>query len=150
KIPEFVSRGEFGLASGKQPDGSYSRVWFAELLPPDEVAFDADVYLLTKTKAQALKAGGVRVSAVPGTVPGATPGAPTDDLFGETSHTRAGTAPAPTVGKTTLRIIGTIPPELWNRLGSKLIPKLKSGSALRLGLDATVDLDSDAAAALQM
>ena len=58
KIPEFVSRGEFGLASGKQPDGSYSRVWFAELLPPDEVAFDADVYLLTQTKAQALKAGG--------------------------------------------------------------------------------------------
>ncbi len=149
KIPEFVSRGDFGLASGKQPDGSYARVWFEELLPADEVAFDADVYLLTKAKAQALKAGGVKVSSVSGTVPGDTPGAPTDDLFGETSHTRSATAPAPTVGKKTLRIIGTIPPELWNRLGSKLIPKLKSGSGLRLGLDVTVDLDSDTATALQ-
>ena len=36
KIPEFASEEDFGLASGKQPDGTYSRVWFGELLPVDE------------------------------------------------------------------------------------------------------------------
>ena len=41
KIVEFVSRGDFGLASGRKPDGSYERVWFDELVAPDEVAFDA-------------------------------------------------------------------------------------------------------------
>ncbi|MBI3303489.1 MAG: hypothetical protein HYZ72_15605 [Deltaproteobacteria bacterium] len=56
KIPEFVLRSDFGLASGQQAGGGYSRVWFSEMLPAEEVAFDADVHLLTKTKAKALKA----------------------------------------------------------------------------------------------
>ena len=41
----------------------------------------------------------------------------------------------------TLRIIGTIPPEIWNRLGTKIIPKLKSGSDLKIGVDFPVVLD---------
>ncbi|MEX2032276.1 MAG: hypothetical protein WEA81_05360, partial [Dehalococcoidia bacterium] len=40
KVPEFVSRGDFGLASGQQPSGSYTRVWFNEGLPVDEVVFE--------------------------------------------------------------------------------------------------------------
>jgi len=46
KIVEFVGRGEFGLASGRKPDGNYERVWFQELLAPDEVAFETGVFLL--------------------------------------------------------------------------------------------------------
>jgi hypothetical protein len=46
KIVEFVSRGDFGLASGRKPDGSYERVWFEELVAPDEVAFDAMACLM--------------------------------------------------------------------------------------------------------
>lgn len=30
RIPEFVSRGDFGLASGAQPGGGFSRVWFSD------------------------------------------------------------------------------------------------------------------------
>jgi hypothetical protein len=30
KIVEFVGKGDFGLASGQRPDGSYERVWHAE------------------------------------------------------------------------------------------------------------------------
>ncbi|MCS6898095.1 MAG: hypothetical protein NZM29_08995, partial [Nitrospira sp.] len=56
KIPEFVARGDFGLASGQQAGGGYVRVWFEESTPADEVLFDADVYLLLKSKAGALKA----------------------------------------------------------------------------------------------
>ena len=46
RLPEFVMRGDMGFASGHKPEGWYSRVWFAEMLPPDEIAFDSDVYLL--------------------------------------------------------------------------------------------------------
>jgi hypothetical protein len=57
KIVEFVSQGDFGLASGRKPDGSYERVWFEELVAPDEVAFDAGVFLLRKNSAKTLKLG---------------------------------------------------------------------------------------------
>ena len=60
KIVEFVSRGDFGLASGQKPDGSYERVWFEELVAPDEVAFEAGVFLLRKATAEALKSGCAR------------------------------------------------------------------------------------------
>jgi hypothetical protein len=39
KIVEFVTHGDFGLASGKKTDGAYERTWFKEMLAPDEVAF---------------------------------------------------------------------------------------------------------------
>src|SRR5438034_5110586 len=55
KIIEFVSRGDFGLASGRKPDDSYERMWFGELVAPDEVAFEAGVFLLRKATAEALK-----------------------------------------------------------------------------------------------
>jgi hypothetical protein len=84
KLVEFVERGDFGLASGPRPDGSYEHVWYAELLAPEEVAFEAGVFLLTKGKAKAL----------------------TDE----------------------------VPPEVWNRLGTKVIPKLKSVLASPLAL----------------
>jgi hypothetical protein len=38
-----------------------------------------------------------------------------------------------------LSLHGTIPPERWNRLGTKLLPKLRiSGQDLSLGLDASL------------
>jgi len=55
KIVEFVGRGDFGLASGPKPDSTYERVWFCELVPSDEVAFEPGVLLLKKDKAEALK-----------------------------------------------------------------------------------------------
>lgn len=30
-----------GLASGRKGDGSYERVWFQDLVAPDEVAFES-------------------------------------------------------------------------------------------------------------
>ena len=154
KLPDFVLRGDFGLASGQQPGGEYARVWFSEMLPPEEVAFDADVYLLTKAKAKALKMRPETESVVVVATPsdGAEGTAPissvtSEDLF---SKPEAGTVATTAPGKKTLRITGTIPPEIWNRLGTKLLPKLKAGSELRIGLDFTVGLDTDAAAALQL
>ena len=55
KLVEFVGRGDFGLASGPKPDGSYERLWFSEPVPADEVAFESGVVLLKKAKAEELK-----------------------------------------------------------------------------------------------
>jgi hypothetical protein len=55
KIVEFVGRGDFGIASGSKADGTYERDWFEELLSPDEVNFEANVFLLAKVKAKGLK-----------------------------------------------------------------------------------------------
>lgn len=48
-----------------------------------------------------------------------------------------------------LRISETLPPELWNRLGSKLIPKLRSGDRLTVGVHLTVEVAQPAAESLQ-
>lgn len=138
KIPEFVMHGDFGLASVQQPGGGYTRIWFEELLPADEVAFDADVYLLTKAKAKALKTKPTLI------VPPEERGEEKPEPFKLEPAQPSG----PLTGKKTVYITGAIPLEVWNKLGTKLLPKLKSGSSLRLGLDFSLDLDPDPAAAL--
>lgn len=55
KILEFIQSGEFGLASGRQPDSDYTRLWFGEKVSTDDVVFDSDVYLICKFKAAELK-----------------------------------------------------------------------------------------------
>jgi hypothetical protein len=135
KIPQFVANGDFGLASGQQPAGGYSRLWFQETLPADEIAFDADVYLVLKSKAKTLKTQPPATTDVGGQhdVIEPEPITPEPETPGSTTTTT----------KRTLRITGSIPPEVWNRLGTKLLPKLRVGADLRLGLDFTVDLDAD-------
>ncbi|HLG15863.1 MAG TPA: DUF499 domain-containing protein [Blastocatellia bacterium] len=143
KIVEFVGRGDFGLASGSMPDGSYQRLWFGELIAPDEVAFESDVYLLTKAKAESLRSG--KAAVVYATELPVSPeprGLPPEPV-----EPKPTSASGPVTR--TLRVTGSIPPELWNRLGTKLIPKLRSGSDLRLGVDFSVTLGADLARQLE-
>jgi hypothetical protein len=137
KVLEFVDRGDFGLASGRKPDGSYERVWFHELIAPDEVAFEAEVFLLRKAVAQALK-GGAPPSPEPGpmTVPPPEPGP------------EPGPEPQPGVQTRTLRLVGTVPPELWNRFGTKILPRLRSGADLKVGVEFSVTVNASGAANL--
>jgi hypothetical protein len=138
RIPEFVERGEFGLASGQKPDSTYERVWFNESLPPDEVAFESDVFLIRKSIAQALKAG---------TKPALQPETPTQP------ERPPETQPEPpiTPGRETtlpaaarqLRLFGDIPPETWNRLGTKLVPKLRSGMNVKATVEFTLTVSAD-------
>ena len=37
----------------------------------------------------------------------------------------------------------TVPPEVWNRLGTKVIPRLKSGADLTVGIEFSVSLNAD-------
>ena len=138
KIVEFVARGDFGLASGQKTDGSYDRVWFEELIAPDEVVFDAGVFLMKKDSAKVLKSG-VRPEPGPSPQPGPEPI--------PVPRPSPPHGPEPELGASTktLRLVGTVPPEVWNRLGTKILPKLRSGSDLRIGIDFSVTVKADAA-----
>jgi hypothetical protein len=104
---------------------------------------DAGVFLLRKDSAKALKSG---APFEPGPVPSPQPG-PEPITAPEPSPP---TAPEPAPGATTktLRLVGSVPPEVWNRLGTKILPKLRSGSDLRIGLEFTVTVKADTAGSL--
>jgi hypothetical protein len=122
KVVESVESGEFGLASGSLPDGKYQRVWFRESVQPEEVTFDSNVFLLKREKAEALAATPL-AAGEPGIEPQVVTtvvidGAKVDGTEAE--------------GVLIIRLSGEVPPEQWNRLGTKLIPKLRATNGLRV------------------
>lgn len=52
--------------------------------------------------------------------------------------------------KTLLRVKGAVPPELWNRFGSKIIPKLRSAEHLEARVELTVEVETSTLASLEM
>ena len=42
----------------------------------------------------------------------------------------------------TIRLSGTVPRGVWNRLGIRILPKLFSGDQLTIGIDVSVNFDS--------
>jgi len=148
KIVQFVERGAFGLASGSKGDGEYERVWYEEAIAPDEVAFESDVFLLTKEKARTLKQEPTEGIEVEEEAPLEPP---------PSEEGRGGPGPGPGPGAETeteeeartIRIKGTVPPELWNRLGTKILPKLRSGIELTVGVEFTVKARGAAASSLE-
>lgn len=133
RIPDWVARGEFGLAAGPRQDGTYQQVWFHEPVPPEEVVFDHDVYLVRKDRARALK-----------TPPVISPPGPQPDV-GETIPTPEPPPPVPPrppAGRRAIRIAGPVPPEVWNRLGTKLIPKLRALKGLQARAEFTCEVEA--------
>jgi len=140
KIVELVSRGDFGLASGRNPDGSFERILFNQYTDPADVIFDAGTFLLLKSKAAKLK-------VVPAftTPDAAIVKAPVSEISArpETETTREGEPEPTTVPKArTFRIHGDVPPEIWNRLGTKILPKLRSGADLKIGIEFSVTVNT--------
>ncbi|MDA8161932.1 MAG: DUF499 domain-containing protein [Desulfobacteraceae bacterium] len=135
KIVEFVGKGDFGFASGPKADGTYERLWYHEMLAPDEVSFESGVFLLTKEKAKALKEipetqKPTEVEPAPVYQPGTT-----DQLVSEPA-----TETPTIVNVSTIHLSGEIPPELWNRFGTKILPKLRSGADLQVGINFKITL----------
>jgi hypothetical protein len=147
RVVEFVKNGDFGLASGPTPEGGYERLWFAEPVGTEEVAFEPGVFLLTKARAKALKEGAKRPSLVSGATGGRTP-APDEPPI---SPANGGKTPEPEVKPQakTLRLTGEVPPAVWSRMGTTLIPKLRSGSGLKLRIDFAVTLNAELAEAAE-
>ena len=144
KIVEFVESGSFGLASGNTPDGHYKRVWYAEPVGMEEVAFEPSVFLLTKTQSNQLRTLAVREPTPPPIEPSPPPADEKPDA-GQQSGTDTPEAATPI----RLRVSGSVPPELWNRLGTKVIPKLRSGAGLATTVEFTIEITHTAADALE-
>jgi hypothetical protein len=51
-------------------------------------------------------------------------------------------------GAKSIILTGVIPPELWNKVGIRLIPKLRSNAQPTLGINFVLELDSTQAANL--
>ena len=132
KILEFVETGEFGLASGNPDQGQGARVWYKESAPADDVTFDSNTYLLTKQRAEQIKAPQkVEPDPIPDPVPDPIPDTDEDQQ------------PLPTPQKATLRLAGKVPMESWNMVGVKLLTKLRGEEGLSIGVDLSVSVDSD-------
>ena len=144
QISEFVVRGDFGLASGTTKDGGFNRLWHAEPISTEEVAFEATVFLVTKTKAEEAK-------ATPGDPPQPQPKPTLSSGSGPEPESEPTPDPDPPPGtrKTTLRLTGTVPPEVWNRLGTKILPKLRSGDDLSVGIEFSVSVGSQFAPSME-
>ncbi len=115
QIPGWVARGDFGLAAGLRPDGTYQRVWFTEPVPLEEIAFEHDVYLVRRDRARALK-------AVP-TIISPTGPQPEPGKLIPTPEPSPPVPPQPPGGRLTIRIAGPVPPEVWNRPGHEADPE---------------------------
>ena len=161
KIVEFVAKGDFGLASGEPPPGAeggaYERLWFREHVGPDEVAFEAKVFLLQRAKAEELSAPEPELAAA-GTDLELTPprtGRDWQPTPSPKALRRAGTVPVATTHPNaappvTMRVSGTVPPESWNHVGLKLVPKLRPANAeLEIGVEFSVRVDAAAAHTLE-
>ena len=143
QITEFVSRGEFGLASGAKDYGTYGRLWYAEPIGQEEVEFESSVFLLTKGKAEELK-------AVPGDPGPPPPVLDADPKVNPELETETCEEPTQVPPKTTLRLSGTVPPEVWNRLGTRVLPKLRSGDDLSVGIEFSVNVSSQLGQRMEM
>ena len=148
RVVEFVEAGDFGLASGDEGDGNYQRVWYKEPVGVDEVAFESGVFLLSKAKAEELR-------AVKEEQP-KTPTDTTDDANDPPTGIKDPPIdpPVPPVTgsgqKATLRLKGTVPPEVWNRLGTRILPKLRSGEDLSVGVEFSVRVDVGMSQGIQL
>ena len=172
KIVEFVAKGDFGLASGEPAPGAkggeYERLWFREHVGPDEVAFEASVYLLKRAKAEQLRAASAQpereqrlgeteleLTPEPGTGPEPGDGTGTGDGTGEQPTPDRGTSTTDQSDQSdqfpvTLRIRGAVPSESWNRVGLMLVPKLRAvDSALKVSVDFSVRVSANAASRLE-
>jgi hypothetical protein len=140
RIAEFVSAGEFGLASGAEPGGKYRRVWFREDAGPAEIAFEADVYLLTKSLAEKLKSP--EITPVPPSRP--EPAPPETPAAPESPRPHGGSIASHAI----ISVAGSIPPEQWNRLGTKLLPKMRAAGTVIATIRLEIKLDESKAPAL--
>jgi hypothetical protein len=146
RIVEFVRKGDFGLAYGQKPDGGYEWVLFEESIDPADVAFESGVFLLLKGKAKTLKAA---PEPVPGGGAGPTPTTEPEPVPGQEPEPKPEPDAVPGATTRTFRICGDVPPEVWNRLGTKVLPKLRSGSDLKIGIEFSVTVASGVAQSFQ-
>lgn len=147
-IPKFVERGEFGLASGQKHDGVYSRVWFKEYLPVEEITFDSNTFLLLKERATKLKTSVLQpnqdnIVEQSNSSFSLTPSQPLSDEKNKVEkEIQIGDSADSSKTLVNFTIQGSIPPEAWNKIGIGLIPTLKRGKQLTILANISVSTTS--------
>ena len=136
KIAEFVTKGEFGLGSGKEGQGRFTRMWYKEPPPADELNFDSETFLITKARAELILTQREEPEPTPTQFPEPGPG-PTVCPPGPDKP-----RPGPESEKATIRLRGTVPLESWNMVGTRILPRLRSGEEINLAVDLSVQVDS--------
>ena len=122
-----------------------------EPIRPEEVLSELNVFLLTKAKAEALNAlaGSEPAAPQPDSRTGSEPKpAPEPEPLpgsGPEPAPSPSAVPSPSTRPTTLRLAGTVPPEVWNRLGTRILPKLRSRDDLSVGIELSVSIGPDLA-----
>lgn len=146
KIPEFVRKREFGLASIINDDGRYGRLWYGEMVAEEEVEFDKDVYLLTRKKAEEARKQDEEPTPVPD-----------DDDSDRKKGDFTPDPPKPVepdpptpATTTTIRLAGSVPAESWNRLGATIVTRMRApGKPLRANIALSVTMPSKDAETLE-
>jgi Protein of unknown function (DUF499) len=151
KIPELVARGELGFATGQRPEGGFQRSWFNETVPAEEIEFGYDAFVIRKDRAKTLREKAAAAAAAEAPTP--LPSAPQPGGFTlvspEPELPNGSTTGMPAARKMILRVKGPLAPELWNRFGSKIVPKLRSGENLQTRVELTAEVTSELVAGLE-
>ena len=147
RILDWVANGDFGLGSGGDGEGllyAPERVWFREPPLPEEVMFDPDVCLLKRKVAERLKAAESERQS--DREMEQHKGQGFDLAAGGLSEVAASSTPVETEGAPStvrLSLEGQIPSGAWNRVGLKLLPKLRAAANedvnVRFRLEAATD-----------
>jgi hypothetical protein len=126
------------------------RVWFREIISPEDVSFDIGIYLLRRDRAESVSASAAKPFSP---VAGSTEGSSAADGGNAAASTTAATHETEAVtGEEayTLTVIGEIPPELWNKVGIRNIPKLRAAqSEPHLSVNFALDTKGELAANLK-
>lgn len=125
-------------AIGQRPSGWIGRE-LRSSADRGRVAFEGDIYLIRKDVAEAFAAG----PAVPPAVPSAPVEPAGVPVAGALEPAPGAPVEAGPVGvePRSLRLVGEVPPEMWNRLGTRILPKLRAASELRIAVELSATLD---------
>jgi hypothetical protein len=151
KISELVGRRELGFATGQRSEGDFNRFWFGdESVPAEEIDFGYDAFVIRKDRAKAIleKAAVPPTASIQNPLP-ITP-EPADFTSGGTLPEVPMTSPDATgLRRMLVRIKGPLPPELWNRFGQRIIPKLRTAGSLQTQVELTVEVLPESVASLE-
>ena len=150
KIPELVARGELGFATGQRPDGGFQRVWFTQNVPAEEIEFGYDAFVIRKDRAKALREKAAAAAAAASQTPLPVGSQPSDlTLVTPEPEAPNGHGTTPGMQKVIVRLKGSLPPELWNRFGQKIVPKLRTAGNLQARIEIAAEVAPEGVKALE-
>jgi hypothetical protein len=142
-IAEWVETGEFGLASGVRHGGGYERIWYRQLVSPTDIELGSDMYLLKRSAVDAL----LRAPEADDVADADAP------LIDEAISTDAFVDALPVAGpnirtheSTRIQVSGNIPIEQWNRLGTRLLTRMRAIGTVTASICLSCDAEAGAMA----